>query len=681
MTDRFDPINPKCPHFLHGGDYNPDQWPQDVWAEDMRLMKLSGCNAMSVGIFSWAHLEPDEGNYTFGWLDKIMDMLAENNAWAVLATPSAAQPAWMSRKYPDILRAGPDGIRKPHARRVNYCPSSPIYREKVRAINAQLANRYADHPALLVWHISNEYGGSCHCDLCIENWRKWLQDRYGSLDQLNHAWWNAFWGHTYTDWAEIGRVDSSVNAMAIDWLRFATDLVVDFMREEIAPIRQVSDAPITHNCMGLYKPINFWKMVDDLDVLSWDAYPEYHDRTGDWKTAADFSFTHDIYRTMKDGKPWMLMESCPSATNWNRVGKLLRPGVHTVKSLQAVAHGSDTVQYFQWRKSGGAHEKFHGAVVDHAGHENTRVFREVAELGKVLARLDDVVGTTTKPEVAFIYDWENRWAIDAACGPRQEHRDYAQTCQRHYRPFWSAGISADVMHMDRDFSGYRLLIAPMLYMVRPGVGERIAEFVRNGGTFVTTYWSGIVNESDLCFLGGWPGPLREVCGVWAEEIDCLYEDESVPVIPVEGNALGLSGTYQARIFCDQIHAESAEVLATYGAQFYQGRPALTVNSFGAGKAYYLASRNDDAFLYDFYRALAGQIGLRRVLDTDLPEGVTAQLRSDGNRDFIFLMSFAAAPAKVDLQGMDLQDHLSGSAVGGSIELPPFGWRILVSKAS
>ncbi len=675
MTDRFAPINPKCPHMLHGGDYNPDQWTEDVWREDMRLMKLSGCNAMSVGIFSWVHLEPEEGRYTFDWLDRVMDLLAENDGYAVLATPSAAQPAWMSQKYPEVLRTGPDGVRKPHQRRVNYCLSSPVYRRKVREINGRLAERYADHPALLVWHISNEYGHSCHCDLCLERWRQWLQQRYGTLGKLNHDWWNAFWGHTYTDWSQIGRVDKSVNAMSIDWLRFATDLTVDFMRNEIAPLRQASDAPVTHNCMGLYPWINFWKMADELDVISWDAYPEYHDREGDWTVAADFSFTHDIYRPMKGGKPWMLMESCPSATNWNSVGKLLRPGVHKVKSLQAIAHGSDTVQYFQWRKSRGAHEKFHGAVVDHVGHENTRVFQEVADLGKTLAALDDVVGTTTRPEVALVYDWENRWAIDFACGPRKEHKDYPETCQRHYRPFWSAGIPVDVLNMDCDFSGYKLLIAPMLYMVRPGVAERIAEFVQAGGTFVTTYLSGIANESDLCFLGGWPGPLREVCGVWAEEIDCLYEDESVPVLPVQDNPLGLQGDYKARIFCDRIHAETAQVLANYGAEFYQGQPALTVNAFGQGKAYYIASRNGDRFCQDFYAALAGQLGLRRVLETDLPKGVTAQVRSDGRREFVFLLNCTGREATVELPG-ELTDVVTGQSCSGRLTLKGYGSRVL-----
>ncbi|OUC08601.1 beta-galactosidase, partial [Litorilinea aerophila] len=369
--------------------------------------------------------------------------------------------------------------------------------------------------------------------------------------------------------------------------------------------------------------------------------------------------------------------STPSTTNWFPVAKLKRPGMHLLSSLQAVAHGSDTVQYFQWRKSRGSSEKFHGAVVDHVGHEHTRVFRDVAQVGELLQRLDGVVGTTTQPEVALIYDWENNWAINDAQGPRIEKKDYLPTCQRHYRPFWQRGIPVDVIDMDQELEGYRLLIAPMLYMVRPGVAERIEAFVRNGGTFVATYWSGIVDENDLCFLGGFPGPLRDVLGIWAEEIDALYDHDVNHVVPVPGNSLGLSGLYTARELCDLIHAESAQVLATYRDDFYAGRPALTVNHFGQGQAYYIASRNDDRFLSDFYGALARHLGLARALETDLPPGVTAQVRGDGERRYIFLMNFNPTPVTVAVPG-PYTDLLSGQTVDGPTGLASYGVMVLTA---
>ena len=681
MTDRYPPINPKCPHFLHGGDYNPDQWPEEVWAEDMRLMKLAHCNAMSVGIFAWTRLEPEEGRFDFGWLDKIMDLLAENDAYAVLATPSGARPAWMSAKYPEVLRVRPDRGRNLHGRRHNHCFTSPLYREKVRIINTKLAERYKDHPALLLWHLSNEYGGDCHCELCREAFREWLKERYETLDRLNQAWWAAFWSHTYTDWAQVEPPsaigETCVHGLNLDWKRFVTHQTTDFMISETVPLRRITpDVPVTTNFMGTYPGLNYWAMADALDVISWDNYPMWHGPQGDVALGSDIAFVHDINRCLKGGKPFMLMESTPSMTNWMPVAKLKRPGMHKLSSLQAVAHGSDTVQYFQWRKSRGSSEKFHGAVADHCGHENNRVFRDVAELGRALEKLDPVIGTTVRPDVALIYDWEVAWVIDDAQGPRRDKKDYLPTCKRHYRHFWKRGIPVDVIDMERDLGGYALVVAPMMHMVRPGVAERIEAFVEAGGTFVATYWTGIVNETDLCFLGGFPGPLRKVLGIWAEEIDALYDGDRNHVVPESGKAHGLSGEYEARELCDLIHAESAETLAVYKSDFYAGRPALTVNTLGKGRAYYIASRNEDRFLSDFYGAQAEELGLLRALDIDLPDGVTAQLRTDGEKSFVFVMNFNAAAATLDLGTARLTDLLTGQTVQGSAELAPYGVMVL-----
>ena len=681
---KYSPINPKCPHFLHGGDYNPDQWKNtpEIWDEDMRLMKLAHCNAMSVGIFSWASLEPEEGKFEFGWLDEIMDKLAENGAYAVLATPSGARPAWLAAKYPEVLRVLPNRQRILFGERHNHCYTSPVYREKTRLINQKLAERYKDHPALLAWHISNEYGGECHCELCQQAFREWLKKKYDNdLDKLNHAWWTGFWSHTYIDWDQIQSPaphgERSIHGLNLDWKRFVTHQTIEFMKNEIAPLREITpDVPVTTNFMGTYTGLNYWKFAPELDVISWDNYPRWHGEEPDWELAYKVAFVHDINRSLKGGKPFMLMESTPSMTNWMQVAKLKRPGMHLLSSIQAVAHGSDTVQYFQWRKSRGCVEKFHGAVVDHCGHENTRVFRDVAEVGKVLEKLDPIIGTTVRPEVAIIYDWENRWAIDDVKGLIQDKKDYLLTCQSHYRPFWKNGVPVDVIDMDCDFSDYKVLIAPMLYMVRPGVAERIEKFVEAGGTFITTYWSGIVDENDLCFLGGFPGPLRKVTGIWSEEIDALYDTDVNHVVLENGNPLGLKGEYEARQLCDLIHAETAQVLATYKDDFYAGRPALTVNSFGKGKAYYIAFRNNGDFLDDFYGALIRDLNLKRVIDTDLPQGVTAQMRTDGERVFVFILNFVPEERQVDLKGMRFKDMLTGESVTGCISLPAYGIKIL-----
>jgi beta-galactosidase len=691
MPDRFAPINPKCPHMLHGGDYNPDQWKRtpEIWDQDMRLMKLAGCNAMTVGIFSWTQLEPDEGKFDFSWLDTMMDKLSASNAFAVLATPSGAKPAWMAQKYPEVLRTTDDRKKLLWGGRHNHCFTSPVYREKVSIINTRLAERYKDHPALLLWHISNEYGGDCHCDLCQNAFRAWLKQRYNNdLDLLNQSWWTAFWSHTYTDWSQIvspSRIgERGVHGHNIDWMRFITDQTIDFYRHEIAPLKRITpDIPCTTNLMGFYTGLDYWKFAQALDVVSWDSYPAYHDRPDDWNGAVTVSFIHNMNRSFKGGKPWMQMECSPSVQNWKAVNKLKRPGLHIVEGLQSIACGSDTVQYFQWRKSRGGCEKFHGAVVDHCGEEsvNTRVFKEVAQLGKILSGLDDVVGMTTKAQVAILYDWENRWAIDDTAGPRNQKKEYDYTCVEHYRPFWSAGVPCDVVNEDSDFSGYKLLIAPMLYMVRPGVAEKIEKFVAAGGTFVATYLSGIADATDLCFLTGFPGPLRKVLGVWAEEIDALYDEEKVAVVPAKGNKVGLAGRYTAGLFCDVIHAETAKVLATYGSEFYQGTPALTANSFGRGQAYYMASRNDRTFHTDFYNGLIDQLGLRRALGTNLPDGVTAHVRTDGQKEVIFLLGFNREAVKVDLGKSTYKDRVTGGTVTGKFTLPKYTAMILEPAAA
>jgi len=684
LATKYEPVSKKFPHFLHGGDYNPEQWLEtpEIIDKDMELMKKAHCNVVSLGMFSWVNLEPQEGVFEFGWLDEVMDKLAANGIYAFLATPSGARPAWMAQKYPEVLRVGANRLRNLFGERHNHCYTSPIYREKVTIINTKLAQRYKDHPALIGWHVSNEYGGECHCELCQDAFRKWLREKYDDdLDKLNFAWWTNFWSRKYTDWSQIEspspRGQVTLNGLNLDWKRFVTDQTLDFYKNEIKPLKEItSHIPVTTNFMGTYEGLNYWKFAPYLDVVSWDSYPRWHGEKPDWKLASEVGFVHDINRSLKHGKPFLLMESTPSMTNWMEVAKLKRPGMHLLSSIQAVAHGSDSVQYFQWRKSRGGSEKFHGAVVDHCGHENTRVFNDVKEVGETLEKLDDIVGTTINPEVAIIYDWENKWAIDGAYGPRREKKDYSPTCQAHYLPFWEKGIPVDVIDMDQDFSRYKLLIAPMLHMVRLGVGEKVEEFVKNGGTFVATYWSGIVNENDLCFLGGFPGPLRSVLGIWSEEIDALYDEDYNLVKFIPNEDMYLEKEYKAEILCDLIHAEAAKVLAEYQRDFYAGFPAVTVNNYGKGKAYYIAFRDNGELLRDFYGNLISKLQLKRALEAELPQGVTAQWRTDGDRNFIFVMNFTPEAKNIKLGDIKLSDLLTSEKIENDLEIAPYGVRIV-----
>jgi len=665
--------------FWHGGDYNFEQWldSPDILADDFRLMRQAYCNLMSVGIFSWSVLEPQEGVYQFGWLDMLMDRLAENGISADLATPSAAPPAWLSKKYPQSRRVNALGLREPHRGRQNFCLTSPFYRARVYDINRRLAERYAGHPALRLWHVSNEYGGAtCHCELCYEAFREWLNRRYGDLDTLNSAWWTTFWSHRYSEWDEIEPVDPSNHGLMLDWQRFTTDQVIDFYLHECEPLREITpDIPITTNFMQPDVGLDYWRLANHVDIISWDSYPRWH--TGDdAATGAQTAFYHDLHRCYKGGQPFLLLESSPSQVNWQPVSRLKRPGLHKLASLQAVAHGANSVMYFQWRQSRGGDEKFHGAVMSHLNSTDTRVFRDVVDVGCALEDLAPAAASRIHAQVAVLYDLENEWAINLARLPRNIGKNYQETCRRHYRPFWEQSVSVDVINQDCDLTPYRLVVAPMLYMVRPGVAERIEAFVQAGGTFVTTYLSGVVNESDLTFLDG--GPLRRVLGIYSETFDALT-DEQAGVLTPRDNEPDLSGEYTFRDFAELVHTETARVLAAYASEFYAGEPALTQNSYGHGDAYYIAARTDDRFLADFYRALVERLGLSRHWPTPLPAGVTAQARESEGQRFIFLMNFNPEPQSVDVV-TEADDALTGQPVVSPLLLPAYGSKVLISSS-
>lgn len=659
-------------HIIHGGDYNPDQWidTPEIWDEDMRLMNLAHVNSATVGIFSWAMLEPEEGVYNFEFLDTILDKLHQNGKEVILATPSGARPVWLSQQYPEVLRVEETGVRNEYGVRHNHCLTSPVYREKVRNINRLLAQRYKNHPAVKMWHISNEYCGECHCDLCQEAFRNWLKVEYhNSLDELNFKWWNGFWSHQVTDWSQINspkfRGENHVSAMKLAWRRFVSDSHISFFENEIAPLREITpDIPITTNFMKLYDGIDYQAFAKKLDLVSWDNYPAW-DKGNNLQEACDTAFVHDAFRTMGGGKPFFMMESTPSLVNWHNVNKLPQPGRQELSSIQAVAHGADSVQYFQWRKSRGGHEKYHGAVVDHCGHENTRVFKEVSHLGEVLEKLSDVVGGESNSQVAVVADWQNSWAVKYFCGYNNDHRDYFEECIKWYKPFRDKGISVDVIAMDDDFSKYKLVIAPFLYMLKDGTIERIESYVKNGGNFVTTYLSCLADKDDLCYLGGFPAnQLKDVFGVWCEETDALPEGMK--------NSVAYNGkSYGVVKVCDLLHSKGAEILGEYETDFYAGRPAVTENNFGNGKAYYVAFRNDGNFADDFAEKLIADASITPDTAIEAGEGVTVRKRGE----LIFAMNFADGESEITLD-KEYTDVVSGQTVSGKVTLPVCGYIIL-----
>jgi len=680
-------IYPGFRTFAHGGDYNPDQWMDrypEILDRDLELMDQSGCNTFSVGIFAWARYEPREGEFHFDWMRDLLDRLHAAGKHAVLATPSGSKPAWLSQTYPEVCRVDEKGRRDHHHGRHNHCFTSPVYREKVATLNRRLAEEFGDHPAVVLWHLSNEYGGWCYCDHCLNAFRSWLKERYKTLEELNHAWWAHFWSHTLYDWDQIDPRDVSVDGMRLDWMRFVTHQTVDFMNAETRALREGgAEQPVTTNMMGTFPTLDYWRFVESVDVIADDAYPTWVYGEQDIKTAAGAAFAHDLHRTMKGGRPWMLMESCTDTVQWCEVPKLKRPGVYRTEMIQALAHGADSLMYFQWRKGRGSQEKFHGAVVDHEGSTNTRTFRQVSEIGELLEKLGDMAGWGNQPEVAVVMDWDSRWAMEYSDGvSRMEKSDtYMAPVYEFHRMFWKQGISTDVIESICDLSGYKLVVAPQLYLLKPGVSESLMSFVRNGGTLLLTCFSGVVNESNLCFLGGFPGDgLREFCGVWAEEMDFLYEGESQTVEMLPGNALGLEGTFQTQRKLEVMHAEGAEVLATVSSDFYAGNPILTCKEQGTGRVYYLGAHMQEAFLDHLGPALVRSADLTKVIDTELPKGVTAQMRTDGDRDFVFLQNFTISSASVRLDDREYRCMESGEVLPEAVELAGWESRILVRDA-
>lgn len=641
---------------LHGGDYNPDQWLDypDILKDDLRLMKLANVNTMTVGIFAWSALEPTEGNYNFEWLDKIIDDVYNQGGRVILATPSGARPAWMSEKYPEVLRTNDRREKMLHGGRHNHCFSSPIYREKTQKMNYKLAERYGNHPALIMWHVSNEYSGDCHCELCQENFRDWLKNKYKTIENVNKAWWGPFWSHTYTDWSQIESPSSigenAVHGLNLDWKRFVTDQTIDFYENEAKPLRELTpNVPITTNFMAdtddliPFQSLNYDKFSKHVDILSWDCYPAWHN---DWETTKDLAtkvgFINDLYRSLKQ-QPFLIMECTPSGVNWHNVNKAKRPGMHTLASMQLLAHGSDSVLYFQWRKSRGSSEKFHGAVVDHDNSEENRVFKEVSQVGEILDKIKEIKGSMKQSKVAIIYDWENDWALKDAQGFGKESRRYPQTLQSHYKYFWDKNISVDVVTPQQDLSKYSLVVAPMMYMMTEETMDRFRDYVKNGGVLVGSYLSGLVNETDLTYLGGWPKTLQEIYGIDVKEIDTLY--------PKDKNIIKFGNeSFEVVDYCTIIEAKEAEVLAKYEEDFYKNTPAITKNNLEKGKAYFIGARTNQEFLSKFYDKIVKDLDINEVEDFISECGISIQIRENKDEKYYFVMNFTEEEKNIEIKG-------------------------------
>lgn len=660
MTKFFDRI-------LFGGDYNPNQWPKEIWEEDIRIFKKASINSATVNVFSWAKIQPSENYYDFEELDQIIEKLSTEGFDIVLATSTAALPAWMFKKYPEVARTDYDGRHHKFGQRHNACPNSLVYQKYAERLATKLAERYGENPQVTCWHINNEYGGECYCDNCEKAFRVWLKDKYHTIEALNKAWNMEFWGHTVYEWDEIvlpnalsegiGYDKTAFAGISIDYRRFNSDsLLKNYMMERDA-IRKIDPTtPITTNLMGTFKGLDYFKWAKEMDLVSWDNYPSYNTP---WSLVA---MTHDLMRGLKQ-QPFMLMEQTPSQQNWQPYNSLKKPGQMRAQSYQTIAHGADTIQYFQLRRSIGACEKFHGAVIEHVGHEDTRVFRETAALGAELAQLSDIIGTQTQAQVAVIFDWDNYWALEYTSGPTVDLK-YVEQIHRYYRYFYEQNIAVDLVPVDADLSKYKLVAAPVLYMIKEGMQERLTDFVKQGGALLTTYMSGIVDQSDNVHLGGYPGPLRELAGIWVEEIDALAPEQSNGVSLVNEELTGTSN-----LVSDLIHLENAEALAHYTSNFYAGMPAVTKNTFGDGTVYYFGGQLEDQLQDQLFKTIVKETDITPVIEEATKLEIAC--RENEEAKFFVIINFHEEAQPLPEMFVGKTDLLTGKVLSSEMMLTQY----------
>ena len=659
------------PGIALGCDYNPEQWPESVWEQDVTLMREAGVGFVTVGVFSWALLQPNPTSFEFGWLDRILDLLGANGIAVDLATATASPPAWLARAHPETLIVDQAGNRLWPGSRQNFCPSSPVYREHSLRLVEAMATRYAGHPALKMWHVSNEIGchnAHCYCDVSAASFRAWLQRRYGDLDALNTAWGTAFWSQWYHDWEEIlppRQTAAGPNpTQQLDFARFSSDELLASYTVERDLLRQLSPGiPVTTNFMVMPAVTNmdYWSWAPELDIVAQD---HYLDGKLDPLIAqpAELAFCADVTRGLAGGGPWFLMEHSSSAVNWQPVNLAKAPKQLLRNSLSHVARGADAVGFFQWRASVAGNEKYHSALLPHAGTDS-KIWREVVELGGVLSRVSEAAGTRTEAQAAVLFDWQAGWAWNQGAHPTSL-LSYAEQPVAMHRALWQLGITADGVRPGADLSGYRLVVVPTLYLVDDECVAELTRFVEGGGQLVISFASGLVDENDHVRLGGYPGAFRKLLGLRSEEIFPLPADRTVQL---SSRDLAQGNTWTGSLWTELTHLDGAEAVARYLDGPVVGHPAITRNPVGAGAAWYVGTALDDTAL----TALLDQVAIAARVQPPVPAppGVEVVRRKGPQGSYLFVLNHSQTVSTILTHGYDL---VSQKETTGSLTVEPGG---------
>lgn len=577
-----------------GGDYNPEQWAEPVWQEDVALMKEANVTMVTVGVFSWSWLEPEEGRFTFEWLDRALDTLHEAGIRVDLATATASPPPWLSHRYPDSLPVTELGVRLQRGSRQHYCPSSPDYRRLAARLAGEIARRYADHPALELWHINNEYGchvSRCYCETSAAAFRRWLTAKYGTVENLNRAWGTAFWSQRYGSIDEV-TVPSAAPAFRnptqqLDFDRFSSEEILGIFREEAAAVRAVSPSvPITTNFMGFFKPLDYWAWAAELDVISDDCYPDPVDPDSPYLAA----MTRDLMRSLADGKPWLLMEQAAGAVNWRPSNAAKPEGMMRAWSYQALARGADGILFFQWRQSDRGAERFHSAMLPHTGTESVS-WRAVCELGAELQAIGRRLDAPTPARVAIMLDWDSWWSIEQPGLPSSI--DYLEGVRAWYRTLYDAGVLVDFVNPRSDLARYDAVIVPTLFVATGEALQALATYAEGGGRLLVSYQSGITDEEGRLTPGGYLGPLASALGVRIDEFFPLPIPASGATneVPLFAEDLGLDGA-TGTVWSERLLVTEAEVVVRFAGGPLDGMPAITRRATASGSAWYAATLPD-----------------------------------------------------------------------------------------
>ncbi|GIT78598.1 beta-galactosidase [Leifsonia sp. LS1] len=658
----------------YGGDYNPDQWPEEVWAEDARLMVEAGVNLVTLPVFSWPLLEPEPGVWDFAGLDRVIDLLWTHGIRIDLATATATPPAWLVREHPEVLPWNADGVRLEFGSRQTYCPSSPVFREAALRLTRALAERYGEHPALALWHVSNEYGdhvSRCWCPESARHFRRWLEARYGDIAGLNAAWGTSCWGQNYLSFDQIEPPRTATGpinpAELVDFERFSSDALLELFQAEVDVLREVTpEIAVTTNFMSLFRELDYWRFADAEDLVTDDAYPDPADPLAHVGAALNYG----LMRSLKDGRPWLLLEQAPSAVSWRDVNVPKAPGQMRLGSLQAVAHGSDGVMFFQWRQAKFGPEKFHSAMLGHRG-ERSRSFQETKALGAELKRLEPVRGARVRSEVALVADWDAWWGLTQSESMPSQRLDWLTETRAWHAAAFALGQPVDVARATGPFGEHRVLLVPNLYAATEEQAAALEAFVAAGGQLVVGPFSGVVDHREQVHPGGAPGPLRALLGV---EVD-----EWWPLPDGGHRTVELGGVvHSTRVWGEWIEtADGTEVLGRFADGELAGLAAVTRRSHGAGAAWYLAAGLDDEGMRAVLSSVFAAAGLAAREPDSALEIVT---RTDGETDYTFVLNHGreARNAPRIPGGTDL---LTGADAGAGLPLDAFGVAVVAHPAN